>query len=114
MPMHMYLPCTVECDSCGAELELAYRLDLATAHRAKGLFKPAWLRDVRREVERSASGSGWSLTAAGCYCPQCADGLEAGALRPASATDPRALIADVAMIVRSRRLARAEREEGGE
>ena len=98
----MYLPCGIECDGCGTEAELAYKVDLAAASRARSMFKPAWFRQVRQEVEEAARAEGWAVSAAGSYCPECADKLEAGSIRPADTVSARGLIADMALIVKTR------------
>lgn len=106
----MYLPCGIECDACGGEAELAYKVDLAAASRARSMFKPAWFRQVRQEVEEAARAEGWAVSAAGSYCPECADKLEAGAIRPADTVSARGLIADMALIVKNRP-ARGKKED---
>ena len=50
------------------------------------------------------------MSAAGSYCPECADKLEAGAIRPADTVSARGLIADMALIVKNRP-ARGKKED---
>ncbi len=98
----MYLPCAVECDGCGIEKELAYKVDLAAASRSRHMFKQAWFRAMREEVEEAARNEGWAVSAVGAYCPECADKLDSGKLRPADTVTARGLIADMALIVKNR------------
>lgn len=100
----MYLPCTVECDSCGREDEFPYKLNLLGAQRSKRVFRPQWVKAVREEVAEAARLQGWLIDPAGCYCPECSQRFGSGEIHHhAKSLDARSLMRDMSLIVRTER-----------
>ena len=107
----MYIPCSVECDACGKELELAYRIDLHAAARSRAKLKRDSLASIEREVLDAAKAQGWTVIGAKSLCPECTEASQ-GACTHKSRGDvtARGLVSDAVMILRSRRAG----AEGGE
>ena len=109
----MYIPCSVECDACGKELELAYRIDLHAAARSRARVKKGMLASIEREVLDAAKAQGWTVFAGKSMCPECSEASQGGTThRSRGDVTARGLVSDAVMILRSRR-AEAEGGEAG-
>lgn len=108
MPMVMYFPVALQCDSCDAVEELSWGFDPA----AQRNLDKRWFHDVDAGLREEAASLGWQMGARSCYCPECVSkAREDGKLLSSGGTDAKAVLGDLASIVREARKGKSGSKE---